>query len=61
MIEPRLIVQTNPAPVVMSPSCSMSDVPVKIVAVTWPDDARHPHIDHIENAFDAVGRGQMFN
>ena len=28
-----------------------------VVAVTWPDGARHPHIDHIQNAFEAVGRG----
>ena len=32
-----------------------------VVAVIWPDDARHPHIDHIQNAFEAVGRGQMFS
>jgi len=32
-----------------------------VVAVTWPDDARHPHIDHFQNAFEAVGRGQMFS
>ena len=32
-----------------------------VVAVTWPDSAKQPHIDHIPNAFEAVGRGQMFS
>jgi putative endonuclease len=31
-----------------------------IVAIDWPDDRREPRIDHIRNAFEAVGRGQMF-
>jgi putative endonuclease len=32
-----------------------------VLAVTWPPDARRPHIDHYQNAFEAVGRGQMFS
>jgi putative endonuclease len=31
-----------------------------IVAVVWPDDRKPPQIEHIRNAFEAVGRGQMF-
>jgi putative endonuclease len=31
-----------------------------VVAIVWPDDRRAPQIDHIRNAFEAVGRGQMF-
>ncbi len=31
-----------------------------VVAIVWPDDRRKPQIDHIRNAFEAVGRGQMF-
>jgi putative endonuclease len=32
-----------------------------IVAIVWPDDRRRPEIEHIRNAFEAVGRGQMFS
>jgi putative endonuclease len=32
-----------------------------VVAVTWPTDARTPTIDHICDAFPAVGKGQFFN
>jgi putative endonuclease len=32
-----------------------------VVAVTWPDGARKPTIDHIRDAFPAVGRGQFFS
>jgi putative endonuclease len=32
-----------------------------VVAITWPKDARKPTIEHIQNAFEAVGRGQMFS
>lgn len=32
-----------------------------VLAVTWPDAARRPKIEHYKNAFEAVGRGQMFN
>ncbi len=31
-----------------------------IVAIVWPDDRQPPRIEHIRNAFEAVGRGQMF-
>jgi putative endonuclease len=31
-----------------------------IVAIVWPDDRKPPQIEHIPNAFEAVGRGQMF-
>ena len=31
-----------------------------VLAVTWPPHERHPRIDHFKNAFEAVGRGQMF-
>jgi putative endonuclease len=32
-----------------------------VVAVTWPADQKQPTIEHIKNAFEAVGSGQMFN
>jgi putative endonuclease len=31
-----------------------------VVAVVWADDRRAPEIEHIRDAFEAVGRGQMF-
>jgi putative endonuclease len=31
-----------------------------VVAIVWPDDASPPRIEHIRDAFEAVGRGQMF-
>ena len=31
-----------------------------VVAVTWPADQPRPHIEHFQNAFDAVDLGQMF-
>ncbi len=31
-----------------------------IVAVVWADVGRDPRIEHIPNAFESVGRGQMF-
>ncbi len=31
-----------------------------VVAVTWPDGKRRPTIDHIKNAFEPIGRGQLF-
>jgi putative endonuclease len=31
-----------------------------VVAIVWPDDRLSPTIEHIPNAFEAVGRGQMF-
>jgi putative endonuclease len=32
-----------------------------VVAVTWPAGARKPVIDYYQNAFEAVGRGQMYS
>ncbi len=32
-----------------------------ILAMTWPSDAKSPTIQHIRDAFPAVGRFQMFN
>ncbi len=32
-----------------------------VVAVTWPDGARRPTIDHVKSAFTAIGRGQMYS
>jgi putative endonuclease len=31
-----------------------------VVAVTWRTGERKPVIEHFQNAFEAVGRGQMF-
>jgi putative endonuclease len=31
-----------------------------VVSVVWPADSREPAIEHIVNAFEAVGRGQMW-
>lgn len=31
-----------------------------VVAVLWPDDDSEPEIDHIRDAFEAQGRGQLF-
>ena len=31
-----------------------------VVAIVWPDEKGPPQIDHIRDAFEAVGRGQMF-
>jgi putative endonuclease len=31
-----------------------------IVSIVWPDDHRPPVIEHYRNAFDAVGRWQLF-
>ena len=32
-----------------------------VVAITWPEGSRRPVIEHIKNAFEATGRGQMFS
>jgi putative endonuclease len=32
-----------------------------VIGVTWPDGAKKPTIAHFQNAFEAVGRGQMFS
>jgi putative endonuclease len=31
-----------------------------VVAVIWPDDGRPPTVEHIINAFEPPGRGQLF-
>ncbi|MGP0065841.1 MAG: YraN family protein [Isosphaeraceae bacterium] len=31
-----------------------------VVAIVWPDGRQEPRIEHIRNAFEVVGRGQMF-
>jgi putative endonuclease len=31
-----------------------------IVAVVWPEEQRHPDIQHFPNAFATTGQGQMF-
>jgi putative endonuclease len=32
-----------------------------IVAVTWPDGAKRPVIEHFQNAFEPSDQGQMFS
>ena len=32
-----------------------------VLAITWPAGAKKPQIEHLKNAFEAVGRGQMFS
>jgi putative endonuclease len=32
-----------------------------VVAVTWPENARRPSIEHYKNAFAPVGTGQFFS
>jgi putative endonuclease len=32
-----------------------------VLAVSWPANRKEPEIIHYQNAFEAVGRGQMFN
>jgi len=32
-----------------------------VVALTWPAGERTPVVEHIQDAFPAVGRGQFFN
>jgi len=32
-----------------------------VIAITWPDGAKRPTLEHIQNAFEATGRGQMFS
>jgi putative endonuclease len=41
---------------------SLLDQPCRfdVVAIVWPEDRSPPQIDHIRDAFEAVGRGQMF-
>ena len=32
-----------------------------VVALTWPEGAREPTLEHFKNAFPATGRGQFFS
>lgn len=32
-----------------------------VLALIWPDGARSPSVEHIQNAFPAAGRGQFFS
>ena len=32
-----------------------------VIAVTWPEHARTPRIEHIRNAFEPVGDGQFYS
>ncbi|MCI0331860.1 MAG: YraN family protein [Planctomycetes bacterium] len=32
-----------------------------VVAITWPENARRPTIEHYKNAFSPIGTGQMFS
>jgi putative endonuclease len=32
-----------------------------VVAVTWPEGAKQPAIEHFKNAFEPVGAGQFFS
>jgi putative endonuclease len=32
-----------------------------VIAITWPADRWLPTIDHIQDAFEAVGKGQFFS
>lgn len=31
-----------------------------VIAITWPDGAKQPTLEHIQDAFPAVGHGQFF-
>jgi putative endonuclease len=31
-----------------------------VIAIVWPDTRKLPQIEHLQDAFEAVGRGQMF-
>ena len=31
-----------------------------IIAIVWPNERGEPQIEHFPNAFESVGRGQMF-
>lgn len=31
-----------------------------VVSILWPDDGRTPEIQHFQNAFEPVGKGQFF-
>ena len=31
-----------------------------VIAVTWPNSEKKPIVEHIRNAFEPIGKGQMF-
>jgi hypothetical protein len=31
------------------------------IAITWPEGVRKPQIEHIQNAFDAVGKWEFYS
>jgi len=32
-----------------------------VIAITWPEGRRRPQIEHFENAFEAVGRDDLYS
>ncbi|MEZ6046269.1 MAG: YraN family protein [Planctomycetaceae bacterium] len=32
-----------------------------VISILWPEGAKQPEIEHIENAFEPPGRGQMYS
>ena len=32
-----------------------------VIAITWPETSRKPQIEHIQNAFDAVGTSEFYS
>ena len=32
-----------------------------VVAILWPEDRRRPEIEHFENAFEAMGKGEFYS
>lgn len=32
-----------------------------VIALTWPDGTKAPQVEHIQNAFPAIGHGQFFS
>ncbi|MCA9040114.1 MAG: YraN family protein [Planctomycetaceae bacterium] len=32
-----------------------------VISILWPEDTKKPQIDHIQNAFEPPGRGQMYS
>jgi putative endonuclease len=42
---------------------SLLDYPARfdVVSIIWPKNERRPKIQHIKNAFEATGQGQMFS
>jgi putative endonuclease len=53
---------TNAALAFLSKHCLL-DHPARfdVVAIAWPPNQREPHVVHYPNAFEAVGRFQMYN